>query len=436
MMARRTMLGSGAALLAQAALAKEIRPSGAFPKGFLWGAATAGHQVEGNNVNSDCWLLENTKPTIFVQPSGDAANSFALWREDLSLVKGLGLNAYRFSLEWCRIEPEQGLWSVAMLDHYKAMIGACRELGIAPVVTFNHYTTPRWFAEQGGWTNPQAPALFAKFCEHAARHLAGSIAYATTLNEPNLFNLLRTILSPTYADPFAPMLAAAAKATGSTKFVAGNAVLPADMDLVNANLVAGHLAGRQAIKAVRPDLPVGVSLAMPSNEAVGPNSIRDEMRRRMFQPWLDAVRSDDFLGVQNYERFVWDDHQKLPTPKGAPVNYAGSEVSPRSLADSVRYAHAATGLPILVTEHGVGTKDDTIRANLIPPALYELSKVIDEGVPVKGYVHWSLMDNFEWIFGYRVKFGLHTVDPVTFKRTPKPSAGVYAAIVRKNAVRL
>lgn len=432
MLARRTVLGSGAALVATAALARPGGGGNGFPKGFLWGAATAGHQVEGGNFNSDCWVMEHVKPTAFAQPSGDAANSYALWPQDLDLVKGLGLNAYRFSLEWSRIQPEPDLWSQAALDHYKAIIDGCHARGIAPVVTFNHYTTPRWFAADGGWTNPQAPARFAAFCDRAAKHLAGGMAYATTLNEPNIFYLLRTILPPAYAEFFRPMLAAAAKATGSAKFSAGNAVLGEDMDLVNATLIAAHRAGRDAIKAVRPDLPVGVNLALPDDEAAGPNSLRDEMRRRMYQPWMEAVRGDDFLGVQNYERQVWDDKRRLPAPAGAPVNYAGSEVYPPSLAGAVRYAHQATGVPILVTEHGVGTNDDTIRASLIPAALAELKKAIDDGVPVKGYIHWSLMDNFEWLFGYRVKFGLHTVDPITFRRTAKPSAAVYAAIVKRN----
>lgn len=432
MLARRTVLASGAALAATSALARETRPRGKFPKGFLWGAATAGHQVEGNNTNSDCWFMENVKPTTFSQKSGDAANSFMLWRKDLELIRNLGLNTYRFSLEWARIEPEQGLWSVAMLDHYKTMIETCRQQGITPIVTFNHFTTPRWFAVDGGWTNPQAPARFAKFCERAAQHLAGDIGYATTLNEPNLFNVLRTMLPPAMMNLHRPMLEAAAKASNSPKFSSGNAMLPEDFDLVTSNLVAGHKAGRDAIKSVRPSLPVGVSLAMPFDEAVGANSLRDAMRRQMFQPWLDAVRGDDFLGVQNYERQIWDDTHRLPPTPGAPVNYAGSEVYPPSLAGVARYAHEATGLPILVTEHGVGTNDDTIRADFIPKALEALNGAITDGVPVIGYCHWSLIDNFEWIFGYRVRFGLHTVDPVTFVRTPKPSAKVYAAFVKQS----
>ena len=138
---REFLVAAGAAVAVLPDLNAGATTARSFPKGFLWGAATSGHQVEGNNVNSDIWLLENVKPTIFVEPSADADNSFALWPADLDLVRALGLNSYRFSLEWSRIEPEPGLFSSAMLDHYKALIEGCRSRGVTPVVTFNHYTT-------------------------------------------------------------------------------------------------------------------------------------------------------------------------------------------------------------------------------------------------------------------------------------------------------
>jgi beta-glucosidase len=433
---RRNFIAAGAAFAAAPTLgkAKSITTGRAFPQGFLWGAATAGHQVEGNNVNSDCWVMENVQPTVFGEPSRDAANSFALWATDLDLAKGLGLNTYRFSLEWPRIEPEKGLFSTAMLDHYQAMIEGCRLRGLTPMVTFNHYTLPRWLAASGGWTNSEAPGFFARYCDRAARHLGSRIGYATTLNEPNIMNVLRVVLPPQVFEAQRGMLLAAARATNSQKFVGGNAVNPEDIDAVTANLVAGHKAGRAAIKQVRPDLPVGLSLAMFDDQASGADSLRDAMRARLYQPWLEVVRGDDFLGVQNYERQVWDKDGKLPTPAGVDVNYMGSEVYPPSLAGAVRYAHQATGIPIIVSEHGVGTTDDEVRARLIPAALAALKSVMDEGIPVKGYCHWSLIDNFEWISGYKVKFGLHSFDPVTFVRTAKPSAAVYGAIARHNSL--
>lgn len=433
---RRTVIAGAGALAAIPATAsisgKPVNP--AFPKGFLWGAATAGHQVEGNNVNADCWLVENVKPSAYAEPSGDANNSFELWPTDLGLVRDMGLNTYRFSLEWARIEPEQGRFSAAMLDHYKAIIEGCRERGITPFVTFNHFTTPRWFAARGGWGQDDAPALFARFCDVAARHLAGAIGYATTLNEPNLTGKLQDLLPGDLLGKDKAMSAAAALASGTKEFRAGNGLYVPDPARFQAHLLQAHAEGKAAIKAVRSDLPVGVSLAIFDDQAKGRNSLRDAKREHYYGEWLRAARHDDFVGIQNYERSVWTAEGKLPPPAGARLNMMGAEVYPPSLAGVARYAHAVTGVPVIVTEHGVGTDDDGIRQWLIPQALRELKRAMDEGVPVLGYIHWSLVDNFEWVFGYRVRFGLHACDRKSFVRTAKPSARIYGDIARRNAL--
>jgi beta-glucosidase len=436
MIDRRAFIAAAAAASAAPALAARNR---AFPKGFLWGAATAAHQVEGNNVNSDIWALEHVTPTVYAEPSGDAANSFELWPTDLDLVRTMGLNAYRFSLEWARIEPEPGQFSIAMLDHYKRMILGCRARGIEPVVTFNHFTTPRWFAMRGGWTSAEAPDLFARYCDRAARHLATDIGHATTLNEPNLAGLLHLVLPPGLGDILLTadraMSEAAARQYGVAKFYAGNSLWTDAPQTVSAHLLAAHEAGRAAIKAARGDLPVGVSLAIVDDQAAGPDSLRDTMRETLYGPWLRAARSDDFVGVQNYERAIWTAEGRMPPPPGAMLNAMGSEIYPPSLAGAVRHAHAVAGVPVIVTEHGVNSPDDRVRAALIPAALAELARAIADGVPVKGYCHWSLVDNFEWVFGYKPQFGLHSLDRASFARTPKPSAAILGAIARRNAVR-
>jgi beta-glucosidase len=437
MIDRRTLLAATAAAGAFAvapAIAQQRQRS--FPPGFLWGAATAGHQVEGNNTASDLWLLENIKPTIFAEPSGDAVNQFELWPQDLDLVKAMGLNTYRFSLEWARIEPEPGLFSLAMLDHYKALIAGCRDRGLHPVVTFNHFTAPRWFSAAGGWTNPEAPALFARYCAHAAEHLADGIGHALTMNEPQLLRLLRAldVLPEGALMGQRAMLDAAARACGTDKFTTANVANWDDLDTMEGLMIEGHHAGRAAIKAARADLPVGVSLAMSDDQAVGRNSLRDAKRTEMYGAWLQAVKGDDFLGVQNYDRAVWDANGRVDPPADGPRNWSGSEVYPLSLAGAVRYAHAETGLPIMVTEHGFGTDDDALRARSIPEALAGLQAAIADDVPVLGYVHWSLLDNFEWIFGYKPRYGLVAVDRTTFARTPKPSAEVLGRIARANVL--
>lgn len=408
-----------------------------FPKGFLWGTATAAHQIEGNNTNSDCWVLENVTPTIFREPSLDAANSLELWHVDLDLVQSLGLNTYRFSLEWARIEPEQGHFSVAMLDHYKAIVEGCRERGLVPVVTYNHFTVPKWFAALGGWTSDDAPGLFARYCERATRHLGADIGYALTLNEPNIALMLWVTLPGLMAkldSVLAPMNAAAAKAVGSDKFEAANIMSLETASATLANMIAGHKAGRAAIKSVRPDLPVGVSLSIADEQVGSSEARRDQVRADAYGAWLEAAQGDDFIGVQNYARNVWDEDGPRAMPEGAKVNSHGTEVFAASLAGAARYAHEASGCPVMITEHGVGTSDDNVREWLIPNALRELQLAIEDGLPVIGYLHWSLLDNFEWMFGYDTQFGLCSFDRQTFVRTPKPSASVLSAIARRNAV--
>jgi beta-glucosidase len=405
----------------------------AFPNGFIWGAATAGHQVEGNNVASDLWFLENLETTAFAEPSGDAVNSFELWPVDVDIVKSLGLTSYRFSLEWARIEPVEGQFSVAMLNHYKAMIDGCRERGLAPLVTFNHFTSPLWFSAKGGWLNPKSPQLFARYCKRAAEYLGAGISHAMTFNEPNILRLLKTIGLPQFIlDKQKAMLELAAKKLGTDRFTALNVASPEQLDDMLPNMIAGHRAGKAAIKSVRPDLPVGLTLAMFDDQAVGKNSLRDTKREENYGAWLRVAKEDDFLGVQNYERAMWDAKGHVAAPANAIRNHMGAEVYAPSLAGAVKYAHEATGVPILVTEHGVGTEDDQIRASFIPAALAELKKIMDSGVPVLGYCHWSLLDNYEWIFGYKPKYGLVAVDRTNFKRTPKPSAVVYGKIARQN----
>jgi beta-glucosidase len=318
-----------------------------------------------------------------------------------------------------------------MLDHYKTMIEGCRTRGLTPVVTFSHFTTPRWFAARGGWYVADSPDLFARYCDRAARHLASHIGYAITLNEPNPSG--DVLLPKPILDKVAAMNAAAGRAVGSDTFKS-IPLSEADHFARQKHFLEGHSKGRAAIKAAQTNLPVGVSLAMSDDQAEGANSLRDAKRAEYYGAWLEAAKSGDFLGVQNYVRTVWGDKAKVPPTAGAELNSTGDEIYAPALANVVRFAHQATGLPIIVTEHGLNTNDDAQRAAFIPAALKDLQKAAVEGVPVEGYFHWSLLDNFEWIWGYKPRYGLCSVDRATFKRTPKPSAHVLEAIARRNAV--
>ncbi|WP_019180867.1 glycoside hydrolase family 1 protein [Microbacterium yannicii] len=403
-----------------------------FPETFLWGVATAGHQNEGDNVHSDTWFLENVTPTIFREPSGKATNGWELWESDLDLVAGMNLNAFRFSVEWARVEPVEGEFSEDALAHYEALVEGCLARGLAPIVTFNHFTSPHWFAKRGAWLDPAAPELFARYCGAVMDRFGDRIALAVTFNEPDLPEMLTWAHLPEFiADLERETLEVASREAGVERYRAGNVMLREDFAGMRAGMTAGHRAARAAIKSRRPELPVGLSLAIVDDVAApGGEELRDRKRAEVYEHWLILAREDDFVGVQNYERIVYGPDGMVAAPEGAAINGMGTAVEPDSLRGAVAYVYSVAQVPVLVSEHGIGTEDDVLRAGFLEPSLEGLARAIADGVPVLGYCHWTLMDNFEWIFGYGPKLGLHEVDRETFERTAKPSAGVYAELVR------
>ncbi len=432
MPSRRDLIAAGAlALSPAAAVAAPARRGG--PSDFLWGTAISAHQSEGGNANSDAWLLENLKPTLFRERSGDACDSYHRYAEDVALAARLGFNTYRLGVEWARIEPSEGRFSNAEFDHYAAVLEACRAQGLKPVVTFSHFTAPLWFAERGGFEAPDAADLFARYCGRTAERLGGLMHMASTFNEANIQLLLQ--IAPQYAmlpKVAAPMIAAAAKATGSPRF---SSLLFADPKLTTPVLLDAHRKGYAAIKAARPALPVGVTLTTTDIQAVGPGSVADDYRRRLYGDWVEAARTHaDFVGVQTYTRQRVDAHGPIPAPAGAEMTAAGYEFYPDALPATIRWAHAAIGKPIFVTESGIATDDDRRRIAFIDQALQGVRACLDEGIPVHGYMYWSLLDNFEWTAGYGQHFGLVAVDLNTFKRTPKPSALHLGARARRNQI--
>ena len=250
-------------------------------------------------------------------------------------------------MEWARIEPVEGEFSEEALAHYAAVIDRCLELGIAPVVTFNHFTCPHWFAMRGGWLDPGAAERFARYCGTVMDRLGGGIAVAITLNEPNLPRLLSWLNFPEAvarawsARPWKPR----AEAAGVDRYRLANVVLPEEFDAMEDGLAAGHLAAKAAIKSRRPDLPLGLSLAVVDDQAMGDATVRDRKRAEVYARWLRLARDDDFIGVQNYERARYDADGPVPPPEDAPRNAMGSDIYPPSLAGAVRYVHAETGRP-------------------------------------------------------------------------------------------
>ncbi|MGN6819774.1 MAG: glycoside hydrolase family 1 protein [Sphingomonas sp.] len=422
-------LGYAAATSAGAAPAR----TRALPPDFLWGTAISAHQSEGNNVNSDAWLMENLKPTIFKDRSGDACDSYHHYAEDIAIAAGLGFNCYRLGIEWARIEPNEGHFSNAELDHYARVLEACRAHGLKPIVTFNHFTTPLWFAMRGGFEVADSPDLFARYCGKAAAHLGGLMHAATTFNEANIGLLVNVMPQLGKAmDVARASLAVAAKATNSPRF---SRLAYADPAIVTPLLQEAHRRGYAAIKAARPALPVGLTLTTQDIQSIGAHALAEEYRKRLYGDWIAVARSHaDFIGVQPYTRILVDRDGAVPPPAGTEMTAAGYEFYPQALANVVRWAHTAIGKPIYVTENGIATDDDTRRIAFIDQALAGLRTCLDDGIPVHSYLYWSLLDNFEWGSGYGVHFGLAAVDRETFKRTLKPSARYLGSIARGNRI--
>lgn len=430
---RAILAGTAAGLALSAGVAPAAGRRGrAMPKGFLWGAATAGYQVEGDSVNSDTWLFEHVKPNVFSEPSGSACDSYHRYEEDMDIAARIGLNCYRFSVEWARIEPARGEFSQAQLDHYERMVDACRARGLAPVVTYSHFAVPRWFGANGGFENRESIDLFARFCTRVTKAFGDRIALAATFNEPNLARQLQSIAGIRRArGALDAMLAAAARASGSDRF---SSTVFGDPDRFDETMLAAHRHGYQAIKAVRGDLPVGVTLAIADEQGVGAGNRAAQKRQELYGAWLKAAGESDFVGVQTYTRNLVGPNGDLEIPKGAEVTQAGYEFYPAALGNTIRYAAATSGKPVYVTENGVATADDRRRIAYIDGALAALRTCIDDGVDVRGYIHWSLLDNFEWSSGYRPKFGLVAVDRTSFRRTVKPSALHLGGYARANSI--
>lgn len=386
-----------------------------FPDGFRWGTATAAHQIEGGNWNNDWWAWEHTAGSGCAEPSGDACDSWHRWPEDVALLRELGFDSYRFSIEWSRIEPEDGEWSTAAIDHYRRHGEALLEAGIDPVITFHHFTTPRWLAARGGWADPAIAERFGSFCERAATALAPVMRRACTINEPNIVSTIGYL-----AGRFPP----------GTQDVALRR-------RVNEVFVDAHRKAVAGIRAAAPGVPVGLTLSMDDYQAVdGGESKRDQIRYRMQDEFLHATEGDDYVGVQTYSRSRVGPDGMLGPEDGVPVLPMGYERWPQALEATLRRAWEVTRgeIPLLVTENGIGTDDDEERIGFVREALEGVLRVIADGIDVIGYTYWSLLDNFEWAYGYGPRFGLVSVDRETFERTPKPSARWLGEIARANAL--
>ena len=390
-------------------------PGRAFPDGFGWGAASAAHQIEGGNTNNDWWAFEHTPGSGCTEPSGDACDAWLRWEEDADLLAGLGLDSYRFSVEWSRIEPADGEFSRATLAHYRRQCAGLHERGVDPVVTFHHFTTPRWLTERGGWETDLAVERFGRFCTVVAEALGDVMTRACTLNEPNIVATMGW-----HMGMFPP---------GKSDVALSRAVA--------ARLGDAHRVAVEAIRAAAPGVPVGLTLSMTDYQlAPGGEERLERMRHHSEDVFLDVIEGDDFLGVQVYTRLLIGPKGWVGYEEGVPVLDMGYEFYPASLGNCLRRAwdYTAGTVPLLVTENGIGTTDDDQRIEYVRQALSGVLHALDDGVDVRGYTYWSLLDNFEWAMGYKPRFGLFSVDRDTFERRAKPSAAWLASVAAANAL--
>lgn len=406
-----------------------------FPKNFLWGVSTSAHQIEGGNYNQwSVWELEHAKslaaqaeyqygdlaswddyeveaknPENYV--SGKGPNHFQRYEEDFTIAEKMGLNAFRFSVEWSRIEPKEGSWDAAALAHYKQYIANLKKRGIEPIMTLFHFTVPVWFAEMGGFEKRSNCKYFVRFAEKIAEELGRNVKYIITMNEPE-----------TYA---------------SQGYLSGN--WPPNVQnkrrftTVLNNLAAMHNKTATMLHAKSTKFKVSVAKNSPYVYP-GDDSMLSVRTAKMQQYFKDdyflrrVIKKCDFLGVNYYvsDRIYG---YRVHNPNQH-VSDLGWDMQPENIQYVLERLHQKYGLPIMVTENGLADGSDTARKWWLMHTFMGMAKAQEEGVKLLGYLHRSLIDDFEWSQGYWPRFGLISVEHETGKRAPRPSAVWYAKTIR------
>ncbi|WP_145787622.1 glycoside hydrolase family 1 protein [Kitasatospora atroaurantiaca] len=384
---------------------------------FLFGASTSAHQTEGGNTNSDWWQLEHGDGPV-KEPSGDAADSYHRWHVDMDLLAELGFTDYRFSIEWARIEPAPGRFSRAAIAHYRRMVEGALERGLRPMVTLHHFTVPRWFAEQGGWTADAAVDRFARYVAATAPVIDSGVRHVCTINGPNL-------------------VAALGGATGPGTGMPPPAALPVPCRKLTDVLIQAHRRAVAVIKDISPEIRTGWSVANQVHQALpGAEDVTAAYRYPLEDVFLQAARDDDWVGVQAHTRTLVGPDGPLPAPREAERTLSGWEYYPAALGHALRHTARVVGdVPLIVTENGVSTADDTRRIDYTTQALQDLAAAIADGLDIRGYFHRSALDAYEW-GSYRPTFGLIAVDLETFLRAPRPSARWLGRIARSGVLPL
>ncbi|WP_405388817.1 family 1 glycosylhydrolase [Streptomyces sp. NBC_01102] len=376
-----------------------------FPEGFLWGASTAAHQIEGNNTNSDWWVKEHSTGTHIQEPSLDACDSYHRWREDMDLLAGLGFTDYRFSIEWARIEPAEGSFSQAELAHYRRMVEGAIARGLRPMVTLHHFTVPQWFEARGGWTAEGSTELFARYVAACAPVISEGVSHVCTINEPNMIAVM-----------------AGQARRGDIGFPPAG--LPTPDDETTVAVIAAHHAAVREVRALDAGIQVGWTIANQVYQArPGAEDVTAAYRQPREDVFIEAARGDDWIGVQSYTRTEIGPDGPIPASGDVERTLTQWEYYPAAVGHALRHTAEVIGrdMPLIVTENGIATSDDSRRADYYAGALNEVATALRDGLNIQGYLAWSALDNYEW-GSFTPTFGLIAVNWETFERTARPSA--------------
>ncbi len=389
-----------------------------FPAGFLCGTATAAHQIEGGNTNNDWWRFE---PVPNGDRSGAAVDSWNRVADDIALMKSVGANAYRFSVEWSRLEPNEGVYDAKAFEHYRDQLRQLRADGITPMVTLLHFTLPQWLADKGGLLHPNFPERFAAFVQQVATQLGDQVSLWCTINEPNvqMYNgYIMGIWPPgrksneDAARAFVAMLKAHAKAAAVLHRDCPGSSVGVAMHLVDLqprsrlNLIDWYAAG-VAAQAFNWAFYDCIAAHRIHFHAPGFPAYDEDLP--------ELAGSADYFGVNYYRRELVGFDPRTPgyirnCPGPGPRNDLRWEIHPEGLLQLLRASCRRYHLPIYITENGIADRQGQTRVTFLDDHLYAVALALQEGIPVRGYFHWSLMDNFEWAEGFAARFGLFSVD--------------------------
>jgi len=394
-------------------------PDFKFPENFLWGSATAGHQVEGDNIHSQHYHRE--LQGICDEPSGKACNHYELFREDVQLIADLGHQSYRTSIEWSRIEPREGEWDQAALDHYKELFGLLKARGIVTWVTFSHFTVPQWFEELEGFRKKENLHYFLHFVEKAGKFLDEYVDFWLVINE-------RTMTLPGWEQYGFNSIRAHAQSYHLLKTFSKSKVGSAHMAVQPyPNRYYDELD--RAMTAIRDFQYNGVFLhAIRNGELISPGVDAEDCP--------EAKGANDFWAINIYTRELVDSRSKNFSTHRFPHKYLRM-VDQKFYLEEM-YPEGTTAMlerlkdyPVYISENGCACDDDRFRIVYISLYLSAIHDAILRGVDVRGYLYWSLMDNYEWS-SFKPRFGLVHVDFSTFVRTPKPSAAFFKELIENN----